>query len=93
MFEKFADTIEPDAVKFTIERQTDGKLPFLNVLCKVVNGQIEVDVYGKPTSTMRTITADSFHHHRHKTAAYHVMAHFMTSIPLTQTKIDKETEK
>ena len=61
LFEKFMDSIKQGAIKFTIERQEDGKLPFLNVMCEIVNGTIEVDVYRKPTNTKRLITRDSFH--------------------------------
>lgn len=93
LFEKFMDTIEKNAVKFTIERQRDNKLPFLNTMCEIVNGVIEVDVYRKPTSTMRLITNDSYHDYRHKMAAYHAMAHFMISLPLTEEKVVKETNK
>jgi hypothetical protein len=50
-------------------------------------------VYRKPTSTMRLITSDSHHDFRHKMAAYHAMAHFMVSLPLTEVKMLRETEK
>ncbi len=83
LFEKFMDSIKEGAIKFTIERQQNGKLPFLNVLCEIVNGTIEVDVYRKPTNTKRLITSDSFHDHRHKASAYHAMAHYMVNIPLS----------
>lgn len=58
-----------------------------------MDGKIEVDVYRKPTHTMRLITSDSYHDARHKMAAYHSMAHFMFSLPLTDEKIRIETEK
>ncbi len=87
------DRKKKGAIRFTIERQRDNKLPFLNVLVENVNGVLEVDIYRKPTSTLRGIQNDSFHDIRHKMAAYHSMAHFMTSLPLTPNKIEKETEK
>lgn len=93
LFEKFMDTIERGAVKFTVERQVDNKLPFLNTMCEIVDGRIEIDIYRKPSSTMRSITSDSFHDYRHKMATYHAMAHFMVSIPLTEERAKKETEK
>ena len=58
-----------------------------------VNGQIEVDVFRKPTSTMRLIPCDSYHDRKHKMAAYHAMAHFMVNLPLSREKIEKETKK
>lgn len=42
---------------------------------------------------MRLITSDSYHDARHKLAAYHSMAHFMFSLPLTERKIEIETAK
>src|SRR5687768_10462096 len=51
LFEEKLDTIEKDAVKFTIERQIDNKLPFLNTLLEVVDETITIDVYRKPSST------------------------------------------
>lgn len=93
IFEEKMDSFKQGAVRFTVERQTDGKIAFLNTLCETVNGKVAVDVYRKPTHTMRLITSDSFHDMKHKMAAYHGMAHFMTSLPLTDEKIEKETKK
>lgn len=93
VFERYMDSIKEGAIKFTVERQREDKLPFLNVMCEIVNGRIEVDVYRKPSSTMRSITCDSFHDQRHKMAAYHSMANFMVSIPLSDKKFRIETEK
>lgn len=93
LFEDEMDKIKVGAIRFTVERQADGKLPFLNVMCEIVDGKIEVDVYRKPTNTKRLITSDSFHDMKHKMAAYHAMAHFMMSIPLNNQKIEKETNK
>lgn len=91
LFEVKMDSIKPGAIKFTVERQFEGKLPFLNTKCEIVDGKIEVDMYRKPTHTMRLITSDSFHDLKHKMAAYHAMAPFMTSLPLSVEKIEKET--
>lgn len=93
LFEDEMDKIKDGAIRFTIERQVDGKLPFLNVMCDIVDGKIEIDVYRKPCKTMRLITNDSFHDMKHKMAAYHSMAHYMMSIPLSDHKIEKETNK
>lgn len=43
------DAIKENTVKFTVERQVDGKLPFLNVMCEIVNGFIEVDIPRLPS--------------------------------------------
>lgn len=47
------DSIRKDAIQFTVVRQEDGRLPFLNgrngTMVEIKNGIIEVDVYRKPT--------------------------------------------
>lgn len=87
------DTAKIGAIRFTIERQQNNELPFLNTLVTSVNGTLEVDVYRKPTSTKRLIPSDSYHDIKHKLAAYHSMSHFMFSLPLSENKIQSETQK
>lgn len=93
LFEKKMDLIEKGAIKFTIERQTNQKLPFLDTLVEIVDGKLTVDVYRKPSSTMRRITSDSYHDAKQKLAAYHTMANFMVHLPLSDEKVSKEIEK
>lgn len=93
LFEDTMDRIKPGAVRFTVERERDNKLPFLDVMVENVNGTLEVDVYRKPTSTKRLIPNDSFHDRKHKMAAYHSMANFMVSLPLSKEKEDEEIRK
>lgn len=80
-------------MRFTVERKLEGKTAFLNVMCHTVDGVVTVDVFRKPTHTMRLITSDSFHEMKHTMAAYHGMAHFVTSLPLDDQKIEIETMK
>lgn len=54
---------------------------------------MRVDVYRKPTKTMKMITSDSFHDMKHKMATYHSMADFMVNLPLSDEQIERETEK
>lgn len=93
LFEDKMDEYKRGAIKFTIERQKDGKLAFLNTMCEIVDGKIEIDVYRKPTNTMRLITSDSYHDQKHKVAAYHSMAHFMVNLPLTEERAERERNK
>lgn len=93
LFEDQMDTAKIGAIRFTIERQQNNELPFLNTLVTSVNGTLEVDVYRKPTSTKRLIPSDSYHDIKHKLAAYHSMSHFMFSLPLSENKIQSETQK
>lgn len=93
LFEEYMDNNKKDAIKFTIERQVNNKLSFLNVLVENVNGRLEVHVYRKPKSTRRFIQSDFFHDIKHKMAAFHTMAHYMTSIPISEEKVEQEVQK
>ncbi|XP_063529636.1 uncharacterized protein LOC134740911 [Cydia strobilella] len=53
-------------IKFTIERECNGALPFLDVLVqRDEHGRLTHKVYRKPTHTERYLQADSHHHPAH----------------------------
>jgi hypothetical protein len=62
-------------IKFTMEEESNGQLPFLDVLIDHQNGNLSFGVYRKPTSTQRYITSDSYHPQSHKNAVFHSMTH------------------
>ena len=71
-----------ESINFTYETEKDGEIPFLDLLIRRIDSKLEFAVYHKPTSTMRTITNDSFCPIQHKLAAYHSMVHRMCRLPL-----------
>lgn len=79
-----------NSIKFTFETEIDGKLPFLDLLLQRTNNKIEIGVYHKPTTTMRTITSDSHCHIQHKLAAYHCMVYRLCRLPLSIANYMKE---
>lgn len=79
-----------NAIKFTHEIEQDGMLPFLDILVYRNGPKIEFDVYRKPTSTTRYITADSHHTMNHKMAAFNSMIYRMCRLPLNSQSFDKE---
>ena len=48
-------------IKFTVEKECNKSLPFLDVMCKRNVSNIETSVYRKPTSTFRLLDANSNH--------------------------------
>lgn len=52
--------------------------------------KIEVGIYHKPSTTMRTITSDSNTHIQHKHAAYHFLAYRLCRLPLNIYEYMKE---
>lgn len=65
----------------------------MNTLVEIVDNTLTIDVYRKPSSTMRLIPSDSHHDVKHKMAAFHSMAHFMVNLPLTDEKVESEINK
>ena len=82
------------SINFTVEKEIDGKLPFLDLLItRKENNRIKFGIYRKPTSTDRYITADSNHFGAQKQAAFHSMAHRLFNIPLEKCEFDAERER
>jgi hypothetical protein len=52
------------AIQFTIEEETEGKIPFLDVLVTRDGRRMKTSVYRKPTHTGRYINYSSHHHPR-----------------------------
>lgn len=81
-----------DSIKFSYELEQDNRLRFLDLLLKRTDNKIEIAVYHKPTSTMRTITSDSFCPIQHKHAAFHSFVHRLCNLPLTVIDYKNEYE-
>ena len=54
-------------IEFTMEKETNGSLPFLDVQVKKCMGSLDTFVYRKPTHTDRYLPFTSHHHPRVKT--------------------------
>ena len=89
-------------IKFTCERENEGKLPFLDIIVirQTISPVIsqtsssdtpfKFEIYRKPTNTQRIIPNTSNHSFQHKMAAFHHMLHRMDSLPLSPEGREKE---
>ena len=60
------NSIEP-SIQFTVERETDGKLLFLDTCVqRTIDGKLETVVYLKPTHADKYLSFNSHHPRRHK---------------------------
>ena len=80
-----------ETIKFTVEKELDGKLPFLDLLItRKEDNTLKFGIYRKPTSTDRYITVDSNHFGAQKQAAFHSMAHRLVNIPMEKEEFQAE---
>jgi hypothetical protein len=80
-------------IQFTFEIEENGRIPFLDVMVERSIDRLVFDVYRKPTSTQRYITADSYHPQCHKNAAFNSMAHRMCNFQLSPQNYENEKKK
>ena len=80
------------SLKFTMELEENGQIPFLDLLIQRKNDRIELGIYHKPTATKRYITSDSAHPMVHKKAAFNSMVHRLINIPLTNENFKVELQ-
>lgn len=80
-----------ESIKFTTEKEVDGKLPFLDLMItRKEDETVKFGIYRKPTSTDRYITSDSNHFGSQKQAAFHSMAHRLHNIPMEKEEFAEE---
>lgn len=78
------------SIKFTAEIETDGVLPFLDLKLSRQDSKIDIDVYRKPSSTLRYITSDSFCAYPQKMAVFNSMVYRLCKLPLSAKNYIKE---
>jgi hypothetical protein len=89
VFESFND-ITP-SIKFTMEKETENRINFLDVTIRKEQNTFTFNVYRKPTTTDSIIRLDSCHPQEHKHAAMHHLISRMTTYNLNAA--DKEEER
>lgn len=79
------------SIKFTLERETDRSIPFLDLRLTRLLGSINISVYRKPTHTDQYLAFDSNHPIQHKRAVVAALVRRATTIPSTSTGRSAET--
>lgn len=70
------------SINFTVEVETNKKLPFLDIEVERNENKLEFAVFRKNTTTTRFITSDSYNPVQHKSAVFHSLIHRLISLPL-----------
>jgi hypothetical protein len=78
------------SIKFTMEKEKDGFIPFLDLKIIRNTGEIKFDIYRKPTSTQQYIPISSSHPWSQKMAAFNSMLHRLCTTPLDTVSFDRE---
>jgi hypothetical protein len=78
------------SIKFTMEKENDGYIPFLDLKIIRNTGEIKFDIYRKQTSTQQYIPISSSHPWTQKMAAFNSMLHRLCTTPLDTSAYDRE---
>jgi hypothetical protein len=81
-----------ESINFTVEREKEGKLPFLDLNIERRNRKLDFSIYRKPSATQLFIGADSNHSKSHKFAAFHSMFHRLFNIPMSLENFNTEKD-
>lgn len=79
-----------EKIKFTLEKEIDQSLNFLDLTITRNNEKHDFKIYRKPTYTDTTIHATSNHTKSHKHAAFHAMIHRLVNTPLNKQNYNQE---
>lgn len=80
------------AIRFTMEVESSGMLPFLDLKIIREGDGLALDIYRKPTDAPLCITRDSHHPWKYKTAAFESALFRMWNIPLSECRRKVELE-
>ena len=64
-----------DKIKFTIETETENQIPFLDLLIKKIDGNIDISIYRKPSFTGLGINYISACYSNFKFKAFNTLYH------------------
>jgi hypothetical protein len=76
-------------LQFTINRELNNQITYLDLYLTNRQGQIEMEVYRKPTTHV-TINKKSCHPEEHKLSSYRCWIHRLLALPLNKTNRQSE---
>ena len=92
-FHNLLNSIDPH-INFTIEREQNGQLSFLDTMVTRNNGSLNVNVYRKPTHTDRYLDYNSHHDKQHKiTSTARTLLHRAAHLPNTNEGKRQEKDR
>jgi hypothetical protein len=77
-------------IKFTIEKEHDNSINFLDITINRKNTKMEFEIYRKPTQTDIIIPNDSCHPYEHKISAINYLINRANTYPITKEAKKKE---
>jgi len=77
-------------LKFTIEKEENQKISFLDLTIHRKQSRFSIDIYRKPTTTETIIANDSCHPQEHKMAAIHYLHNRMITYDMSPENRQKE---
>jgi predicted ATPase len=77
-------------MKFTMEKEDDNRINFLDLTVQKDNNNLSFNVYRKPTTTDTINPRDSYHPQKHKHAAIRYLVNSMNTYELNPTNNDTE---
>lgn len=93
LFERIFDKMLPGKIKFTVEHEEDGKLPYLDtMISRNDNGTLIVDWYQKPTASNRVLNFLSQHPRKQKESVAYGFFHRVLTLADDEFR-EKNVEK
>ena len=83
------NSIDPN-IQFTVERENNDKLAFLDTTISRRNEKLYIDAYRKPTHTYRYLDYNSHHERKHKISTARTLIH--RALKLSNTEEGKTNE-
>lgn len=79
-----------DQIKFTIEHNVDGTLPYLDLNITLKDSTFSYDIYRKPSTTDTLLHQTSNHPEKYKKAAFRAFLYRLHKVPLSPEAFNRE---